>query len=75
MSAKLIIEALAAIPKIFDGIKEVAASINKLRDAITEKNIEGLKTEVSEQLSRIANAKNNKERKELIAELNDMLSR
>lgn len=75
MTVKMIIEALTALPKIFEGIREIAAKFDELIDSITERNINKLKSEVSEKLGEIGNAKSNKERQKLIAELNDKLSK
>lgn len=74
MTAAMIVEAITSIPKILDGLREIGASIDKLRDAITEKNIESIKTDVSKTLEEISNVKSNKKRQELISKLNAKLS-
>jgi hypothetical protein len=73
--AKLIIEALTAIPKIFDGINGIASKIEDLIESITERNIQKLKDQVTEKLDLIAKTKNNKDRQKLIEELNELLSK
>lgn len=75
VTVALILQAIKAIPEIVVGLKEVASQINKLRDSLTDKKFDEIKTEVRETLEEIKNAKNNKDRLKLIEDLNNKLSR
>ena len=75
MGVAEILAALAALPKIVDAIKGVGDQIEKLQNAMTEKNIETLKSEVNESLTQLASAKSKDERQRIITELNKRLSK
>lgn len=73
MSAKLIIEFLLSIPKLVEKIGELGESVTKLRNSITTRNIEELKTDISKTLAKIKKAENDEDLKKLIADLNSKL--
>lgn len=75
MGVAEILAALAALPKIVDAVKEVGGQISKLQDAMTEKNIAALKSDVNESLVQLSNAKSKDERQRIITELNKRLSK
>mgnify|MGYP003657886760 CR=1 FL=1 len=49
---------LISIPKLVDSIGELGDAVTKLRNSITTKNIEALKTDISKTLAKIKKAKN-----------------
>jgi Sec-independent protein translocase protein TatA len=75
MGVAEILAALAAIPKIADAIKELGGQVRELRDAMTEKNLSGLKSEVNSYLTQLSKAKSSDERKRLIEEISKRISK
>lgn len=67
--------ALKAIPAILEAIKLLGVEIRAMRDAITQKNIAELKTEVNSSLMKIKNTKNKDELAVLIEELSKKVSK
>jgi uncharacterized membrane protein len=70
-----ILAALKAIPLIVESIRDLAALVSKMNDAITAKNIAELKAEVNHSLVKLKSAKSKDERAALIEELNKKLSK
>jgi hypothetical protein len=70
-----ILAALKAIPLIVESIRDLAALVSKMNDAITQKNIAELKAEVNHSLSKIKNSKDKNERANLIEELSKKVSK
>lgn len=64
---------IKALPELVKIAKEMVAAVTKLQDAVTEKAIEGLKTDVNLQITRLKGAKTNEERAKIIADLNAKL--
>jgi len=75
MGVAEILAALAALPKIVDAIKGVGDQISKLQDAMTEKNLSNLKSEVNSYLTQLSKAKSGDERKRLIEEISKRISK
>ena len=73
ITVKTVLEFLISIPKLVEKIGELGDSITKLRNSITTKNIEELKTDISKTLAKIKKAESNDELKKLIADLNSKL--
>jgi len=75
MGVAEILAALAALPKIVDAIKGVGDQISKLQDAMTEKNLSNLKSEVNSYLTQLSKAKSSDERKRVIEEISKRISK
>ena len=59
---------------MLEALRAIVDSIDKARDAITERNMAKIRKDVGEALDEIQKATTNKDRKELILELNRRLS-
>jgi hypothetical protein len=70
-----IIAALKAIPAIVSLLKDIGSEIAKMRDALTEKNIESLKREVRADISALKDVKSKEDRAKMIEALNRKLSK